>query len=349
MSTENLESQIEDVYQRSFRQIDPYIDESISKGSFLLDKKSFSLYIVTTIYSGIYNMEKIMSMKMDVIDYITKLRIYIIEQCQPIITNTNEKYIESSIYMAYKIYSAYSSDQLHNSFYLIDFNNCLNICPVVKNNDGKSYIIGVVFYNNHINKYTIMPALEEIPYVNIFNPTAINCYESLNYTGEIDDHHNTTLFDRSNSGTFNRQIKYEIFNHENDLNKFVFNAYTSSMFPKIFSSIIDKLAFENALLATDFDNESNARKTVHDEYYYYDDQIMMNITDFSLESDAIEKNIKQYKEQIRITQYRSFENVTDGFQSKSEAMVYLFNINTKIVSNKYKSQASGFINDILNF
>ena len=348
MSEQNFPFDIKDIYQKSFDQLNPYIEKSIKSGNFDMDEKSFSVYIITGIYSGIYNLHHFMSQKFNVPDYLSNLKCYLLDQCESFITEKTETYINDSLNMAYQTYSMYSN-QMYNALYVIDFNNYLKMCPVVKSVDGKSYIIGVIFYNRDINKYTVMPALEEIPYVNIFSPKAANCYESLNYNEEIDNHNDTTIYDRSNSSIMGEEITYEIFDKTNQLNNFVFNAYKYSMFPKIFSSIIDKVAFENAIVSTQFDDPSMASKIIRDNYYYCDHQIMMNIDDFSLDTKVIEKEIEKYKQQVKYTTYSSFKKVENGFNSQNDAMVYLFNLNTKVVASKYKNQASEFINDILNF
>lgn len=336
-----MQKDINDCFEKTFASFNVMIEEIKSRKSNDVMLKNHSITVIDSIYRSIQNIE-VLNVKFDLGMYMTSFRNYINNKIGNEISNLIENRLEEIINNVSNIYFKYCSDKT-NEVYVLDFNNIIDIAPVIKTNDGKSNIIGMIFYNSKINKYNVMPCLEEIPYINVFNKSSLKFYESL--TNDISGDPDMSIFERE-------MISNYILSKDASVD-FIYNLYSTSLFPNWLYSIVDRIAFENACASDLYDGEEHVvRKKVRDDYTYYNDQIMMNVGSLNKSNSDLIRDISQYKLQLypkRDPMFTKVNEITTGFADKNSAMMYLYGLNMKIVADKYSNKASGFINDILNF
>lgn len=336
-----MQKDINDCFEKTFASFNVMIEEIKSRNSNDVMLKNHSIIVIDSICRSIQNIE-VLNVKFDLGMYMTSFRNYINNNIGNEISSFIEDRLEEIINNVSSIYFKYCSDKT-NEVYVLDFNDIIDIAPVIKTNDGKSNIIGMIFYNSKINKYNVMPCLEEIPYINVFKKSSLKYYESLttNISGNFD------------MSIFERDIISNYILSRNSSIDFIYNLYPSSLFPNWLYSIVDKIAFENACASDLYDGEEHVvRKMVRDNYSYYDNQIMMNVGSLNESNSDLIRDISQYKLQLYPKgdpMLTKINEITTGFADKNSAMMYLYSVNMKIVADKYSNKASGFINDILNF
>ena len=338
-----MQKDINDCFEKTFSSFNVMIEEIKSRKSNDVMLKNHSIIVIDSIYRSIQNIE-VLNVKFDLGMYMTSFRNYINNKIGDEISSLIEDRLEEIINNVSSIYFKYCSDKT-NEVYVLDFNDIIDIAPVIKTNDGKSNIIGMIFYNNVINKYNVMPCLEEIPYINVFKKSSLKYYESLANTNNTSGRYDMAIFERD-------IISNYILSRNSSID-FIYNLYSSSLFPNWLYSIVDRIAFENACASNLYDGEEHVvRKMVRDNYTYYDNQIMMNVGSLNESNSDLIRDISEYQLQLHPKgdpMLTKVNEITTGFADKNSAMMYLYSVNMKIVADKYSNKASGFINDILNF